>query len=344
MTDSENLVDIPEDFSDFKNTFLGTKPTEVEDTEENALATDEDEDASQEDEAEDLEDTEDEDTQEDSEDSEDDSDDADESEKEPQNKGKKPKSQYQERINELTRARRDAERREAALIARLDALETKDKPVQDSPQESPLDRLPPDAPKPDAVDAKGNPKYALGEYDPQYIFDLTVFAGKHAADEIEQTRARADAERHLEAQRNGIRNEWAQKLDAAEEEIPEIREHISELVDAFQAVDPGYGEYLATLIMTSDTGPAIMEYLSQNIGEAQKIVASGPTAATLAIGRLEAKLQNTITRPNGEEKRNKKPSDAPRPPTAINRGTKGGSAKVRPDTTDLAAFKRDFFS
>jgi len=338
-TDSENLVDIPEDFSEFKNLMLGkAEPTEVEDTEEDTLATDEDTDASQEDEAEDQEVSE-EDDQEDS----DSDEDEEEAEDEPKDKGKKPKSQYQERINELTRARREAERREAALLARLEALETKNKPVQDSPQESPLDRLPPDAPKPDAVDAKGNPKYPLGEYDPQYIFDLTTFAGEQTAKRLEEARVKAEAERHVEAQRNAIRDSWAQKLDSAEEEIPEIREHIAELVDTFQNVDPGYGEYLATLIMTSDTGPAIMEYLSQNIGEAQKIVASGPTAATLAIGRLEAKLQN-LSRPTGEEKRNKKPSGAPPPPTATVRGTKGGSNKVRPDTTDLAAFKRDFFS
>jgi len=345
--DNSNLVDIPEDLSSFKALFEGREAPKVEDTEDNALATDEDTDASNEDEVEDQEDSEAEEqdeSEDESEDEESEDESEEEAEEEPKDKGKKPKSRYQTRIDELTRTAREAERREAALLARLEALETKEKPVQDSPQESPLDRLPPDAPNPDAVDAKGNPKYPLREYDPQYIFDLTKFAGQQAAKELEAERARAEAERQANAERDTIRNDWNKRLDAAEEEIPEIREHIAELVDTFQTVDPRYGEYLATLIMTSDTGPAIMEYLSQNIGEAQKIVASGPTAATLAIGRLEAKLQNLTTRPAGEEKRNKKPSGAPKPPVAVTRGTKGGKVTVSPDTEDLAAFKRDFFS
>jgi hypothetical protein len=43
-------------------------------------------------------------------------------------------------------------------------------------------------------------------------------------------------------------------------------------------------------MMGLDNGPDVMHYLSQNIGEAQKIVASGPAAATIAIGRLDARL------------------------------------------------------
>jgi hypothetical protein len=86
-----------------------------------------------------------------------------------------------------------------------------------------------------------------------------------------------------------------------------------------------------------------MEYLSQNIGEAQKIVASGPAAATLAIGRLEAKLQSPLVRANEEEKRNKKISgSAPPPPQGRCAVVLKEEQAVRPDTTDLAAFKREF--
>jgi hypothetical protein len=82
-----------------------------------------------------------------------------------------------------------------------------------------------------------------------------------------------------------------------------------------------------------------MYYLSQNIGEAQKIVASGPAAATLEIGRLEAQL----TKPKQEEREsNKRVSKTPPPPEVRTRGS-GGRFSVRPDTRDLAAFKREFF-
>jgi hypothetical protein len=91
--------------------------------------------------------------------------------------------------------------------------------------------------------------------------------------------------------------------------------------------------------MSCDNGPEIMYYLSQNIGEAQKIVASGPAAATLAIGRLEAQL----SKPKQEElKRNKRVSETPPPPEQRTRGVNGRFA-TRPDTRDLAAFRKEFF-
>ena len=96
-------------------------------------------------------------------------------------------------------------------------------------------------------------------------------------------------------------------------------------------------------IMQSENGPRIMEYLSQNIGEARNIVASGPAAATLAIGRLDARLARA--RPNEEEKRNetqKTVSRAPNPPEQVNKGRKGQTV-VRPDTDDLDAFERELF-
>jgi hypothetical protein len=90
--------------------------------------------------------------------------------------------------------------------------------------------------------------------------------------------------------------------------------------------------------MQLDNGPQIMDYLSQNIGEAQRIVASGPVAATLAIGKLDA----MFTKPPVEKKSNKKVSDAPAPPTERARGS-NGQFTVPPDTDDLDAFEKIFF-
>ena len=342
--DNSNLVDIPEDLSAFKAVFEGkAEAPEVdgEDTEVDALATDEDEDASAEteDEAEDQEDVEGEDT-EDS-DAADGQEDEDEEEPEPEDKGKKRKSDYQSRINELTRARREAERREAALLARLEALEGVARKDNSTPQESIKDHLPQGAPTPDALDEKGEPKYPLGEFDPQFIVDLTSYSIESKTREIEARKAQEAEAVQLAAAQAALRNQWADKLEAYEEEVPEVREHIEDLVDTFQNVDPAYGEYLAMTIMQCENGPAIMEYLSQNIGEAQNIVASGPAAATRAIGRLEARLSKPA-RP-AEEKRNKKRiSESAPPPSKTVRGSSRGQVNVRPDTTDLAAFKRDF--
>jgi hypothetical protein len=213
-------------------------------------------------------------------------------------------------------------------------------PLQSRSKPSIKESLPQGAPTPDAVDAKGEPKYPLGEFDPQFIFDLTEFSIEHKTKELETKRTQAAQAAAIAEAQNNLKAEWSTKLEAYEEEVPEVREHIEELVDTFQNVDPSYGEYLATTIMTCENGPAIMEYLSQNIGEAQKIVASGPAAATLAIGRLEAKLSKPA-RPV-EDKSNKISGSTPPPPKPVRGSAKNGTS-VRPDTTDLAAFKREFY-
>jgi hypothetical protein len=340
LTDDSKDVDIvPEDLKDFKAVFEGKAPLETpkeedkgpEDTgDDDAPAPDEDEDAPEGDEDKAPEDSDEGDPEDDS--------DEDDPEDKPEPKKEKRRQSAQERINEITRRAREAERRETALLQRLEALEKS----QPTPKQEPTvkDRLPQDAPAPDAVDENGEPKYPLGEFDKNFIHDLTEYMFEQKAKEYEETRTQQEAARQLAAEQDALKNTWTEKVTKYEDDVPEIREHIADLVDTFQGLEPQYGEFLATTIMSQDNGPAIMEYLSQNIGEAQKIVASGPYAATLAIGRLDARLDNTKPRPT-EEKRNKRVSNAPEPPKANVKGSKGRTS-VREDTDDYAAFKRDF--
>lgn len=346
MTDDNSnseIVDIPEDFPSFREAFLNPdKAPEAEaaeeDTEDDALATDDDTDAPDGDEDLDADEAEDDGDDEGDDESESDDEDQEDPEEKPEPKKGKGKKSAQQRINEITRRARESERREAALIQRLEALEARERTVS---KEEPLaEKLPQGAPDPDAEDANGVRKYPLGELDPQYMIDITKFTVEQEfKTRMEQSTREAEAKRIAEEQA-ALSQQWSEKVAKAEEEIPELREHIEDLVDAFSNLEPAYGEYLATTIMTSENGPSIMEYLSQNIGEAQQIVRSGPAAATLAIGRLDARLSKPVTtRPNEVEKR-KKITSASEPPK-VNKGRKGQST-VREDTTDLAAFKRDF--
>jgi len=333
MTDdnsTNNLVDM-DDLDAFSKAMFGEAESadepneapeedeeEVEDHEADDLATDEDEDAGDE-------------PDEDSEEEEDD-------EPKPQ---KKPQSPAQKRINELTRARREAERREAELLRRLEALEAETR--SNERQEPVQQHLPKGAPTPDAVDANGEPLYPLGEFDPTFIRDLTKFT---IAEETKAAKAAMEAEaaaRREAEQRANLSSQWNEKLEKAEEEIPEIREHIADLVETIQSmgVDPNYGDYLAMTVMQCENGPAILEYLSENIGEAQKIVASGPAAATLAIGRLEAQL-SVNSRPNEQEKRNIRIPTAKTPPPTQTKGRQGKSY-VRGDTDNLDDFEKVFY-
>jgi hypothetical protein len=318
----------------FSNTFFGRdepvatdEPTsededkeEVTETEDDTLATEEDTDASEE-------------TTEDDEPTEEE-----EEEPQPQKKGKKS---FQDRIDELTRGKREAERREADLLRRLEALEarkTEVKPELDEPK--PLrEQLPAEAPNPDARDENGEPIYKLGEFDQNYIRDLTKFMLEQETKAFQERQSKEAEQRMVEAAQEELKSSWLQKVEETEEELPDLREKLADMGSTFNGIDPNYGEFLAATIMTCEHGPRIMYYLSQNIGEAQKIVASGPAAATLAIGRLDAKFNKPVQ----EEKRNtKKVSNAPTPPEATNRG-KSGRFAAPADTDNLDAFEREFY-
>jgi hypothetical protein len=331
MSDDNHKVDISDNLDEFEAQFFGQEPEqqepvaeeveteeveeEVDEVEENPLATDEDDEEAEEEEDEEQ----------------------DEEEPEPEPKPK-AKSKVQLRIEKLLERERLANERANALEQRLAALEAGKEEKADK-EPTLREQLSADAPHPDAKDKDGEPLYPLGEFDPQFISDLTrhtIEQEMKAQKEREQQEAQA---KEIEASRQAVADAWVEKLDKYEEEVPEVRESIKELTDTFQNIEPAYGEYLATTIMASDFGPQIMHYLSQNIGEAQKIVASGPAAATLALGRLEARF---ISPKQEGTRRNKKVSDAPAPPENRTRGH-GGKFAVSPDTDDLDAFERVFF-
>jgi DNA repair exonuclease SbcCD ATPase subunit len=267
-----------------------------------------------------------------------DEDEADEEEdEEPQ--PKKNKVSARERIEQLNKQVREAERREADYIRRMEQLEAAIKEKAEEEQVPLRDQLPEAAPSPDAVDDKGDALYPLGEFDPKYIADLTQFTVEQRLKEAEEKRQVEEQRKAFDQERQELADQWIDRLDKFEAEVPEVRENIRELTDTFKDLDPGYGEYLAATLMSLDNGPQIMNYLSQNIGEAKKIVSSGPALATIAFGRLDA----ILTPAKEPEKKEKKTSKAPPPPEDRTRGSNGKFA-VKPDTDNLDAFEKAFFS
>lgn len=335
-----NPVDIDtDDLNDFEADFYQTKPEAVvedDDAEEQVEENEADEESEVDDLGEDEVDT----PATDEDDAEDEPEEEEPEEDEP--KGKKNRKSAQERINELTAKAREAERREQALLRRLEEIEASVKKEVKEEEKAPTlrEQLPADAPNPDAVDDKGEPIYPLGEFDPTYIRDLTKYTIEVETKAAKEKAAEEARQQAVETERQAIADAWVEKLDKVEEEIPEIRDNIKTLTDTFQTIEPAYGEYLATLIMASEYGPQVMNYLSQNIGEAQEIVASGPAAATLRLGRLEAQFIRSAQKE--EIKRTKKVSKAAEPPESGTRG-KGGKFATPDDTDDLEAFERKFF-
>lgn len=249
----------------------------------------------------------------------------------------KPKRKtVQDRIDEVVRQReelrRESEAKLAELRAEIEAIKKGNKPADATQVQQPQE------PTPDAVDKDGNPIYALGEFDPQYIKDLTRFT-------LDQERARSEAE-IAEAQRKAtveleqrtLQTQWNERLTNATQEYPDLVEKGQALLNGFNNLDDGYAGYLSTVIMSMDKGPDVLYYLANHPEEAVAIVNSGAQKATLALGRIEARFLQS-------EKEAPKPkiTKAPPPPNVQARGTNGAFISVAPDTDDQAAFEAEFF-
>lgn len=261
-------------------------------------------------------------------------------------KASKPKSRFQERIDELTSKAREAERREAQVASELEEVKRKlaeltpgaAKPA--ATNTSPFSSTQPDTggPTPTDLNEDGTDKYPLGEFDPSFIKDLTRFtiAQEREASERE-AKARAEAEARTKEE-EALTTEWNAKLGPASERYPDFQRKGAELINAFAGVPQDYGEFLTKTLMGMEYGPDVFYELATNLEEAKRIVDLGPTKAALALGRIEARFANAAN-----PKAAPKVSKAPTPPARLNKGSAQAMPDVPGDTDDLDAFSRQFF-
>lgn len=248
------------------------------------------------------------------------------------------KQTAQERISELTGKWRSTEReRDEALaeLARLKAAQPDNKSTEQ--QETPAISGESSPPDPDAKGEDGKPLYPNGEYDPKYIADLTRYT---LAEEKAKMMKEMEAEREQaqrQAQQEQLIRSWEEKVQAAVQRIPDLLERTQSLEEHFTGIDPQYGEFLATTIMQMDNGPDILYHFSQNPEQADQIVNSGPAAALMALGRMDAQITAENTASTVEATPKPKVSKAPAPPPTRTRGSTG-KHKPAPDTDDLDAF------
>lgn len=258
----------------------------------------------------------------------------------------KKKPSVQERISELTRmrheearARQEAERARDEAVRALEASRV-------SPKIEPQAKLPAvameeGAPDPAAMYDDGSLVYTLGEFDPAFIRDLTIFTITQANAAANEKKAQEDAQRLQHEAEIALQTEWADKLTNVEKELPDLRATLATLDTELQNVEPALGQYLAQTIMGMTVGPQVLYYLANNVDEARKIIAAGPVGATLALGKLEDKIERSQSKKAKEEAPVVRASNAPKPPVAT-RGT-ATRAQVADDTDDLDAFEAKFF-
>lgn len=249
---------------------------------------------------------------------------------------KKPRS-AKERIDELTRLRYEAERREADALRRLAEVERER--IKPTPEPQAPVHNDAGAPSPDAV-KNGEPVYPLGEFDPAFIRDLTRFYAQKESEVASVQREQQEQARQQQAAAQKLQSDWDVKLNTVEAELPDLRPTLQTLESELSGLDPDFGTYLAQTIMGMDDGPKVLYYLANNVDEAQKIIAAGPVRATIELGKLEDKIQRAQANKN-KATPPVRPSSAPTPPVTT-RGT-GARAAVPDDTDDLDAFEAKFF-
>ena len=173
------------------------------------------------------------------------------------------KNGVQERIDELTRFRREAERdrdywRDLAM---------KHQPEQPK-EEEPV--------KPVEFKTLEDFDYDEGAYQ-RYMFDtVTEQATQKALDAVKQERAQGDAEQRVNNFRARM-SEYATKVD----DYYHVVENPALPMD----------QKMIDIVQSMESGPEIVYHLGKNIPLAQQIAKLSPIQAAVEIGRIEAQLQ-----------------------------------------------------
>lgn len=234
----------------------------------------------------------------------------------------KPKGKsVQERMNEITAARREAER----------VAEERAREVEYWKGMAEGKKAPADGDKPKAAegeDPEPDPEnYEYGEADGRFIAD---HARWNARDEFRKLRE-ADA---AQAQFAQLRSGHEARVADVAEKYPDYAEKVTA---SAQRGDWPCSQELAIGIMDSPVGPDVAYHLASNIDEAKRINALSTIDQARELGRLEAKFMNEPKEKTPEVK----PPKAPPPPAHQARGA-GGKFEVDDDTDDFAAFEAKY--
>jgi len=214
----------------------------------------------------------------------------------------KVKKSAQERIDELTAARREAEREAEYWRSRATQA------PQTAPQAQTGDG------KPDPAD------FTDGAYDPAYIDAMTDWKAEQAVEKrFSQREAQSRVQSAVEAFDAKVAAEYPDGEPAG---ITALRRA------------PVLPQTIVDLVTTSEVGPKLAEHLGDNPRDLARLSALAPHLQGRELAKLEQKLAGPLAIPP------KTATDAPEPAPTL-RGN-GGRFKVAPDTQDFAAFEAQY--
>lgn len=174
----------------------------------------------------------------------------------------------QERVNEITRARREAERERDFLRQQLEHFQ----------QQAPQPRTTSDAP-PDINDFTDFNEWARANAE---------FIRTQATRELQQQ----FVQQQQYARQAEVATHFESKASAYAAENPGFDERFTAFTQAFQPP-----REVAEAIALSDQGPAVFDYLAQHWDEADRIFRMPLHLAAVQIGRIEERLSRPNPRP-----------------------------------------------
>ncbi len=224
----------------------------------------------------------------------------------------------QERMDEMTAARREAERTAEAERRRADEAERALAEYRTGSDDG--DELDPNA-EPDPAN------YEFGEADLKYISDRATWSA--------MSRIRAEQEEAaFNTQLKTLDEGWQKQMAEATEKYPDFQKVV---VESANSANPAWkcSDVMLLAMQTSDHGADLAYHLASNPTESQRIWDMHPLEAAREMGRLEGRFM----KPSADAPKPKIASEAPPPPGGKARGD-GGRFAVAADTDDFAAFDK----
>lgn len=222
----------------------------------------------------------------------------------------------QERMNEITAARREAERERDEALRKLAEASPKPevaKPAVETPSaEADLE------PDPTA--------FEYGEADPKFTLEMAKWGARQEFKALRESEA-------IKAQVAETSEKWDRMGSEAVEKYPDFKEKV---LDTAKTVEWPCSPIVGEGILNSEVGTDIAYHLATNVDEAKAIYAMNPLEQARAFGRLEAKFIGGTSKAAAPTP--KITTDAPKPPENRARGG-GGKYAVDDDTNDFSAFE-----
>jgi len=251
----------------------------------------------------------------------------------------KPKQTAQERINELTRLRREAERKAQELEAQLQRLQDEKPQFEQDLKPEPPGETGRETKEKEVKDGPPDPQsFDYGELDPRYIAALVEYQTEQRMTAYEKKMQ----ERYEEAQRVRAHEEARSKFQETVEAGSKKHEDFYEQVvigaeEGKWALSDGLGQ----MLVESDVGADIAYHLATHPEESRKVYRQSPLEQARYFGRMEAKFSAGQSAASGEKAVKTDTTKTPKAPPPVP-PARGSDGKFQPsaNSEDFSAFEK----